>query len=90
MGFQSRECLSLNPNTPVPSCVILHHLPNRIFSYFSPLESTLRACRVHVKLLQSPLTLRNPMNHSPPGSSVHGTLQASILEGLRGSFQHRY
>ena len=29
---------------------------------------------------QSCLTLCNPMNYSPPGSSVHGILQARILE----------
>ena len=29
---------------------------------------------------QSCLTLCDPMDHSPPGSSVHGILQASILE----------
>ena len=36
------------------------------------------AC-VHVKLLQSCLTLYDPMDHSLPGSSVHGILQARIL-----------
>ena len=30
--------------------------------------------------LQSGLTLCNPMDDSPPGSSVHGILQARILE----------
>ena len=30
--------------------------------------------------LQSCLTLCNPMNHSPPVSSVYGILQARILE----------
>ena len=34
----------------------------------------------HAKLLQLCLTLCNPMDHSPPGSSVHGILQARILE----------
>ena len=29
---------------------------------------------------QSCLTLRDPMDCSPPGSSVHGILQASVLE----------
>ena len=37
------------------------------------------AC-VCAKLLQSPLTLCDPVNCSLPGSSVHGTLQARILE----------
>ena len=32
------------------------------------------------KLLQSCLTLCNPTDCSPPGSSVHGILQARILE----------
>ena len=36
----------------------------------------------HAKSLQSCLTLCDPMNHSSPGSSVHGILQARILEWL--------
>ena len=44
--------------------------------------------------LQSCLTLWNPMNCSPPGSSVHGILQARILEwaaipSSKGSSQPR-
>ena len=35
---------------------------------------------VHVKSLQSCPTLCDPMDCSPPGSSVHGILQARILE----------
>ena len=35
---------------------------------------------VHAKLLQSCLTLCDPMDHSSLGSSVHGILQARILE----------
>ena len=35
---------------------------------------------MHAKLLQSCLTLCDPMDPSPPGSSVHGILQARILE----------
>ena len=46
------------------------------------------------QLLQSYLTLCNPMDCSPPGSSVHGILQARILEWVampssRGSSQSR-
>ena len=33
-----------------------------------------------MKLLQSCPTLCNPIDHSPPGSSVHGIFQAKILE----------
>ena len=36
----------------------------------------------HAKSLQSCLTLCNPMDCSPPGSSVHEILQARILEWL--------
>ena len=32
------------------------------------------------EVIQSCLTLRDPMDCSPPGSSVHGTLQARVLE----------
>ena len=35
---------------------------------------------LHAKSLQSCPTLFNPMDCSPPGSSVHGILQARILE----------
>ena len=38
--------------------------------------------RMHAKLLQSCPTLCNPMDSSPPGSSVHGILQARILTGV--------
>ena len=34
----------------------------------------------HAKLLQSCPTLCHPMDHSPPGSSVHGILQAIVLK----------
>ena len=40
---------------------------------------TLRVC-MHAKSLQSCLTLCDPMDCSPPGSSVHGILKARILE----------
>ena len=47
---------------------------------------------VCAKLLQLCLTLCDPMEYSPPGSSVHGILQARILESIampfsRGSSQ---
>ena len=49
---------------------------------------------VCAKPLQSYLTLCNPMDCNPPASSVHGILQARILEGFatpfsRGSSQPR-
>ena len=48
---------------------------------------------MHAQLLQSGHTLCDPMDCSPPGSSVHGILQARILEWFamlsRGSSQPR-
>ena len=48
------------------------------------------AC-VHTKSLQSCLTLCNPMDYSPPGSSVHGILQKTTGVGchvfLHGIFR---
>ena len=38
---------------------------------------------------QSCLTLCNPMDCSPPGSSVHGILQARTLEWVAISFEQR-
>ena len=40
--------------------------------------SLLECCEV----VQSRLTLCDPMDCSPPGSSVHGAFQARMLEGL--------
>ena len=50
-----------------------------------PTEVELKNLNTHVvcaKSLQSCLTLCDPMDRSPPGSSVHGILQARILEGV--------
>ena len=41
------------------------------------------------KSFQSCLTLCNPMDCSPPGSSVHGILQARILEWVTVLFSRR-
>ena len=53
-----------------------------------------RCVCVHTKSLQLCLTLCNPMDCSPSGSSIHGILQARILEWVamhssRGSCQPR-
>ena len=43
-------------------------------------------CHYGAKSLQSCLILCDPMDHNLPGSSVHGTLQARILEWVGTSF----
>ena len=42
--------------------------------------------KVKVLLAQSCPTLWDPMNCSPPGSSVHGILQARIMEWVATAF----
>ena len=59
----------------------------------SPLVFNFNVC-MHTKLLQSCLTLCNSMDCSPSGSSIHGILQARIVEWVampssRGSSQSR-
>ena len=47
---------------------------------------------MQAKSLQSCLTLCDPVDRSPPGSSVHGILQARILEWvalLQGIFPNQ-
>ena len=46
----------------------------------------LDAAAAAAKLLQSCLTLRDPMDGSPPGSSVHGIFQARVLEWVAIAF----
>jgi len=48
----------------------------------------MHAC-MHAKLLQSCPTLCDPIDGSPPGSSVHRILQARILEWVAVSFSKR-
>ena len=47
---------------------------------------TATAATAAAKLLQSCLTLCDPIDSSPPGSSVPGILQARILEWVTVSF----
>ena len=75
------------------SCVTLRpqrRQPTRLFcTWDSPGKNTEVGCHfllqcIRVKsqseLAQSCLTLRDPMDCSPPGSSVHGIFQARVLE----------
>ena len=44
--------------------------------------------KIKVLITQSCLILCDPMNYSPPGSSVHGILQTRILEWVAISFSN--
>ena len=50
-----------------------------IFGYISILVYRYLSVCVHTQLLSQPPTLCDPMDCSPPGSSVHGFSQAGIL-----------
>ena len=50
---------------------------------------THRVC-MGAKLLQLCLTLCDPMDYTPPGSSVHGIFQAKILEWVAMSFSRGF
>ena len=54
--------------------------------YLQPRENILDKYIVKVLAAQSYLTLCNPMDWSQPGFSVHGILQARILEWVAISF----
>ena len=49
-------------------------------SVWGDILKTFKMQCIHAKSLQSCLTFCNPMDCSPPGSSVHGIFQAKILE----------
>ena len=61
--------------------LLQHRLLERL-SVFSCVAFALLSC----VCAQSCLTLCDPMNYSPPGSSVHGILHARIPEGVASSF----
>ena len=73
------------PNSAMFGSILVYgitfHLPSHLL-YFPPISLSLpfyiQPCCA--KLLQSCLTLCDPMVYSLPGSSVHGILQARILE----------
>ena len=55
------------------------------------LEMTMKACiTAAAASIQSCLTLCDPIDGSPPGSSTHGIFQASILEWVAIAFSLLY
>lgn len=64
VGFRSGECLKFQSRPHCPQLCHPASFTSRIFSYFSPLETTLVHVCVQVIASGIPDTLR-PMNHSP-------------------------
>ena len=80
---------------PLPSSIaVLVLISHKYISYYSflnlicLLDELMNNCisRGESEVTQSCPTLCNPVDCSPPGSSVHGILQARILEGVAISF----
>ena len=69
--------LVMPSNYPILCCPLL--LPLSIFT----------SIKVKGEVAQSCLTLCDPMDYSLPGSSVHGVLQARVLEWVAISFSRR-
>ena len=57
-------------------------LPPQVTTSFSASCSNIAAAAAAAKSLQLCLTLCDPKDGSPPGSSIHGILQARIWSGL--------
>ena len=56
----------------------VRHMPNQ--------EILIKFMKSESEVAQSCLTLCDPVDCSPPGSSIHGILQARILEWVAISF----
>ena len=101
LGAPTRKahlCLDI-PMCPEPGALALHRVilsgcsPAFVVSscpfphrpLFPPLRNTMLPC----SLAQSCLTLCNPVDCSPPGSSLHGILQAGILQWVAIPFGHK-
>ena len=97
-SFYSAESFSSDMTHQVPK--LNTHLSDSGFLTLKPVLSppgslwtvtmsfTLK-CYMRAKSLQLCLTICDPMDCSPPGSSVHGILQARTLEWVAVSFSRR-
>ena len=79
LGHFSRVQLYATPWTAAHQAPLSTGLSRQEYWSGSPFPSPMYAC-MHAKLLQLCPTLCDPMDSSPPGSSVHRTLQARTLE----------
>ena len=77
-------CISPSPTPSASSLSTYPNLFQKVISLWVVNTKehivSVNACAVCARLLQSCLTPCDPMDCSPPGSSVHGILQARILE----------
>ena len=72
------------PHTPLPDTLRVHRITSRKTLVVKHLLESVFP--MHSESLQSHLTLCGPVDYSPPGFSVHGILQARILEWVAMPF----
>ena len=83
--------LLLNLQTPNVASISYVSLQCQIYSLLPPIEILILSPEAAAaKLLQSCPTLCNPIDCSPPGSAVPGTLQARTLEWVAISFSNTW
>ena len=87
MCISVQTSLSPRPQIGLRVYYTPHHERGAVEKGINSLEQTLGIPILHVcSLAQSSLTLGDPMDCSPPGSSVHGISQARTLEWVITSF----
>ena len=79
MSLELKIATLQKPGISITEYAIIQYCQVKYHSSKASCESLLILC-VRAKLLQLCLTLCDPIGYSPPASSVHGVLQARILE----------
>ena len=77
-----------SPPITIRMTKMLEHSELQCWQWFKEISTLIHWC-VHAmcaELLHSYPPLCNPMDYSPPGSSIHGIVQARILEWVSFSF----
>ena len=96
LNLKAIPWLPYTPESSTHICVSTTYTHSNIHKLLFPgvpinqiISSTFPPPALCMLSLQSCLTLCDPKNYSPPGSSVHGILQAGILEWVAISFSRR-
>ena len=84
MKFRFLSVACMIPKALAPGCSSHHVIPHSFWLSIFPWNIKLK--KVKTEVTQSCPTLCNPMDCSLPGSSLHGILQARVLEWVDISF----
>ena len=87
VGWRRAESITEGPNGTSNTEASTHINSVLMYSYaVYVINLHIYATVVAVKVTQSSPTLCDPTDCSPPASSLHGILQATVLEGVAISF----